>query len=111
MSDTDSKIGKQESWRLYRRLFSYVFPHRMLFVTAMLGYIIFALTAPAATWWLGWTIDTISAEDYEALRILSPLAFIGLAAVRGLGGFMGSYYLAGISNHLVHKLRCELIDR
>ena len=24
---------------------------------------------------------------------------------------MGSYYLAGISNHLVHKLRCELIDR
>ena len=60
---------------------------------------------------LGWTIDAIAAEDYEALRILSPLAFIGLAAVRGLGGFMGSYYLAGISNHLVHKLRCELIDR
>jgi subfamily B ATP-binding cassette protein MsbA len=111
MSDTDCKIGKQESWRLYRRLFSYVFPHRMLFVTATLGYIIFALTAPAATWWLGWTIDAIAAEDYEALRILSPLAFIGLAAVRGLGGFMGSYYLAGISNHLVHKLRCELIDR
>ncbi len=111
MSDTDRKIGKEESWRLYRRLFSYVIPHRMLFATAMLGYIIFALTAPAATWWLGWTVDAIAAEDYEALRLLSPLAFIGLAAVRGLGGFMGSYYLAGISNHLVHKLRCELIDR
>jgi subfamily B ATP-binding cassette protein MsbA len=83
----------------------------MLFVTAMLGYVIFALTVPAATWWLGWTVDAIAAEDYAALRVLSPLAFIGLAAVRGLGGFMGSYYLAGISNHLVHKLRCELIDR
>ena len=111
MSDIDRKIGKEESWRLYRRLFSYVIPHRMLFVTATLGYIIFALTAPAATWWLGWTVDAIAAEDYEALRILSPLAFIGLAAVRGIGGFMGSYYLAGISNHMVHKLRCELIDR
>ncbi|PCI76338.1 MAG: lipid A export permease/ATP-binding protein MsbA [SAR86 cluster bacterium] len=111
MSETDRKIGKEESWRLYRRLFSYVIPHRMLFATAMLGYIIFALTAPAATWWLGWTVDAIAAEDYEALRILSPLAFIGLAAVRGLGGFMGSYYLAGISNYLVHELRCELIDR
>jgi subfamily B ATP-binding cassette protein MsbA len=77
----------------------------------MLGYVIFALTVPAATWWLGWTVDAIAAEDYAALRVLSPLAFIGLAAVRGLGGFMGSYYLAGISNHLVHKLRCELIDR
>ena len=111
MSETDRKIGKEESWRLYRRLFSYVIPHRMLFATAILGYIIFALTAPAATWWLGWTVDSITAGDYEALRVLSPLAFIGLAAIRGLGGFMGSYYLAGISNHLVHKLRCELIDR
>jgi subfamily B ATP-binding cassette protein MsbA len=111
MSETDRKIGKQESWRLYSRLFSYVLPHRMLFATAMLGYVIFALTVPAATWWLGWTVDAIAAEDYAALRVLSPLAFICLAAVRGLGGFMGSYYLAGISNHLVHKLRCELIDR
>jgi ATP-binding cassette, subfamily B, bacterial MsbA len=111
MSEPDRKIGKEESWRLYRRLFSYVLPHRLLFATAMLGYIIFALTAPAATWWLGWTVDSITAGDYEALRVLSPLAFIGLAAIRGLGGFMGSYYLAGISNHLVHKLRCELIDR
>ena len=111
MSETDRKIVKQESWRLYGRLFSYVLPHRMLFGTAMLGYVIFALTVPAATWWLGWTVDAIAAEDYAALRVLSPLAFIGLAAVRGLGGFMGSYYLSGISNHLVHKLRCELIDR
>jgi len=111
MSNSDRKIGKQESWRLYRRLFSYVMPHRFLFVAAMLGYIIFALTSPAATWWLGWTVDAITAGDYESLRVLSPLAFIGLAAVRGLGGFMGSYFLAGISNHVVHKLRCELIDR
>lgn len=111
MSEPNRKIGKEESWRLYRRLFSYVIPHRMLFAAAMAGYIIFALTVPAATWWLGWTVDAIAAEDYAALRVLSPLAFIGLAAVRGLGGFMGSYYLAGISNHLVHKLRCELIDR
>lgn len=111
MSETDRKIGREESWRLYRRLFTYVLPHRMLFATAMLGYIIFAFTAPAATWWLGWTVDAITAGDYESLRVISPLAFIGLAAVRGAGGFMGSYYLAGISNHVVHKLRCQLIDR
>ncbi|MEX0963797.1 MAG: lipid A export permease/ATP-binding protein MsbA [Pseudohongiellaceae bacterium] len=111
MSKPDRKIGKQESWRLYRRLFSYVLPHRMLFAAAMLGYIIFALTTPAATWWLGWTVDAITEGDYESLRVVSPLAFIGLAAVRGAGGFMGSYFLAAISNYVVHKLRCELIDR
>ena len=115
MSDRDKtpdiKLGKEESWRLYRRLFRYMLPHRLIFGTAMLGYVIFALTSPAATWWLGWTVDAITSGDYEALRIISPLAFIGLAAVRGAGGFMGSYFLASISNHVVHKLRCELIDR
>lgn len=111
MSNAERTIDKDQSWRLYGRLFSYVLPHRILFITAMLGYIIFALTAPAATWWLGWTVDAITEQDYEALRILSPLALIALAAIRGLGGFLGSYYLAGISNHLVHKLRCEMIDR
>ncbi|MDB3908198.1 lipid A export permease/ATP-binding protein MsbA [Gammaproteobacteria bacterium] len=115
MSDRDKtpdiKLGKEESWRLYRRLFRYMLPHRLIFGTAMLGYIIFALTSPAATWWLGWTVDAITSGDYEALRIISPLAFIALAAVRGAGGFMGSYFLASISNHVVHKLRCELIDR
>ncbi len=110
MSKQDRKIGKEESWRLYRRVFSYMLPHRPEFSVAMLGYIIFALTAPAATWWLGWTVDAITTGEYEALRILSPLAFIGLAAVRGSGGFMGSYFLSSISNHIVHKMRCELID-
>lgn len=111
MSDSDTKVSKEESWRLYKRLFSYVLPHRAVFAVAMLGYIIFALTAPAATWWLGWTVDAITSGEYADLRILSPLAFVGLAAVRGAGGFMGSYFLASISNHVVHKLRCELIDR
>ncbi len=111
MSDSNQEIGKEESWQLYKRLFAYMLPHRIMFATAMLGYIIFALTAPAATWWLGWTVDAITTGDYADLRVISPLAFIGLAAVRGAGGFMGSYFLAGISNHVVHKLRCELIDR
>lgn len=110
MSQIDRKIGKEESWRLYKRLFSYMLPHRMVFLLAMLGYIIFALTSPAATWWLGWTVDSITTGNYADLRIISPLIFIGLAAIRGIGGFMGSYFLANISNHVVHKMRCELMD-
>lgn len=111
MSGKDEKLSKEKSWRLYKRLFAYMLPHRLAFATAMLGYIIFALTAPAATWWLGWTVDAITSGEYGDLRVLSPIAFVCLAAIRGTGGFMGSYFLASISNHVVHKLRCELIDR
>ena len=93
MSKTEANLGKQESWTLYKRLLSYMLPHRLIFGAAMLGYIIFALTAPAATWWLGWTVDAITEGNYSDLRLLSPLAFVGLAAIRGGGGFMGSYFL------------------
>lgn len=110
MSKTEANLGKQESWTLYKRLLSYMLPHRLIFGAAMLGYIIFALTAPAATWWLGWTVDAITEGNYSDLRLLSPLAFVGLAAIRGGGGFMGSYFLSSIANHVVHKIRCELIE-
>lgn len=82
----------------------------MAMVCAIVGYIIFALTAPAATWWLGWTVDALNSEDYEQLRILSPLLSIAIVVVRGIAGFMASYSLAYISNHVIHELRCALMD-
>ena len=97
-------------WQLYRRLFRYVTPHQVAIYGSIIGYIIFAATTPATTWWLGFTVDAINAENYEELRILSPLLCIAIVVVRGIGGFMGSYSLAAIANHVIHKLRCELID-
>ena len=99
------------SWPLYKRLLRYVFPHRPAMLAAILGYIIFATTSPLTAEWLGWTIDTIESGEYEELRILIPLACMGIVLVRGIGGFLGSYSLAIVSNHMVHKLRCELIQR
>ena len=111
--ETDSQATdiRQQSWPLYRRLFGYVTPHRLAMLGAVLGFILFAGTTPAGTIWLGWTVDAITAENYESLRILSPLLCIVIVLVRGIGGFLGSYSLATIANHVIHKLRCELIDR
>ena len=101
---------KYRGWQLYRRLFRYVIPHQLAIYGSIVGYLIFAATTPATTWWLGLTVDAINAENYEELRILSPLLCIAIVVVRGIGGFMGSYSLAAIANHVIHKLRCELID-
>ena len=101
---------KYRGWKLYRRLFRYVTPHQFAIYSSVIGYLIFAATTPATTWWLGLTVDAINAENYEELRILSPLLCIAIVVVRGIGGFMGSYSLASIANHVIHKLRCELID-
>lgn len=111
MARRDKKDTLTDSWPLYRRLLGYVGPHKLAIYASIVGFIIFALTTPATSVWLGWTVDAINAENYGELRILSPLLCILIVLVRGLGGFMGSYSLAFLSNRVMHQLRCELMDR
>ncbi len=99
-----------EGLNLYRRLLQYVTPHKLAIYGSLLGFLLFAAMAPASAWWLGLTIDAIETENSSQLRILSPLLCVGIVLLRGIGGFLGSYSLASLSNRLVHKLRCELID-
>lgn len=111
MTESTRQSRLKGSWPLYKRLLRYVLPHRPAMLAAILGYIIFATTSPLTSEWLGWTVDAIANGNYLDLRILSPLACMGIVLVRGVGGFLGSYSLASVSNHMVHKLRCELIQR
>ncbi|MDO9317244.1 MAG: lipid A export permease/ATP-binding protein MsbA [Gammaproteobacteria bacterium] len=100
----------QKGWELYKRLLTYVKPHRMVFGISVLGYIIFSITTVATGEWLGWTIDQVTAKNPDA-RMISSLLCVGIVVVRGIGGFMGGYSLEYISNHIVHKLRCDIMDK
>jgi|TARA_B110000459_G_scaffold203321_1_gene259382 subfamily B ATP-binding cassette protein MsbA len=98
-----------DGWLLYKRLLSYVSSQRLAIGASIIGFIIFAATAPAANAWLGWTVDAIEAENYTELRILSPLALISIVIVRGIGGFLGGYSMAHLANYIMHCLRGELV--
>jgi subfamily B ATP-binding cassette protein MsbA len=100
----------RKGWDLYKRLLTYVKPHRMVFAVAVAGYIIFAITGVATAEWLGWTVDQVTARNPDA-RIISPILCVLIVLARGIGGFMGGYSLEYISNHIVHKLRCELMRK
>lgn len=109
MSSEPRENAEYTTWRLYRRLFSYVAPHKLAIWGSLVGYLIFAATGPATSAWLGWTVDAINRQDYADLRVISPILCIVIALVRGIGGFLGSYSLAFIANNVMHKLRCELM--
>lgn len=100
----------QKGWELYKRLLTYVKPHRLVFGISVFGYIIFSITGVATAEWLGWTIDQVTAKNPDA-RIISPLVCVAIVVVRGIGGFMGGYSLEYIANHIVHKLRCDIMDK
>lgn len=102
--------ANEDGWALYKRLLGYVSSQRLAIFASVFGFIVFAATAPAANAWLGWTVDAIESENYDALRILSPLALIAIVIVRGIGGFMGGYSMAHLANYVMHCLRGELIS-
>ncbi|MEX2131059.1 MAG: lipid A export permease/ATP-binding protein MsbA [Pseudohongiellaceae bacterium] len=104
-----SKQRATRSWALYKRLLTYIKPHMLAFQLSILGYIIFAATSVATAEWLGWTVDAIESENYAQLRILSPILCVLIVIVRGFGGFLGSYGIAHVSNHVVHTLRCQIL--
>lgn len=108
MSLTNRDQSASHSLRLYARLLGYLRPHKVAFVFSILGYLLFASTNVAAAKWLGWTIDAIERNDIE-WRLISPILCVLIALFRGIGGFMGGYSIAHIANHLIHKLRCEVM--
>ncbi len=110
MTQIPSANPEYTTWRLYRRLFTYVAPHQLAIWGSLIGFLIFATTSPATAAWLGWTVDAINRGDYADLRLLSPILCVAIVLVRGIGGFLGSYSLAFIANNVMHKLRCELME-
>jgi subfamily B ATP-binding cassette protein MsbA len=96
--------------QVYTRLLSYMRPYVGVFCVCVLGYIIYAASQAAVAPWLGWTIDQVEARSSEG-RILSPILCVLIVVVRGIGGFMGGYSLEYIANHVVHKLRQQIIDQ
>lgn len=97
-------------WNVYRRLLGYVKTAKTAFVLALLGNIVYAaasaLMAPAMKVVFA-AIETPSA-DY---RIMVPLLIIGVFALRGLGSFLGAYYMANVARVIVHTMRTQLFDK
>lgn len=100
----------QQGWQIYKRLLRYVMPHRGVFAISIVGYILFSATGVATAEWLGWTVDQVTARNAEA-RYLAPLFCVAIVVVRGIGGIMGGYSLEYISNHIIFKLRYEVMER
>ena len=109
MSDKISKEKRREATYLYLRLLAYIKGFPLAIFGSLMGYIVFAATTPATTWWLGFTVDAINSENFEEFRVLSPLLCLTIVIVRGIGGFCGSYSLALLANGVIHRLRVELM--
>lgn len=98
------------SWDVYRRLLVYLRPLKFFFILSIIGNAIYAAASGGMAKSLDYVIQTVQNPTEEG-RILLPLLIIGLFTLRGLGGFLGGYFIAHVGRNIVHKIRTEIFDR
>ena len=97
------------NWSLYRRLLVYLKPLKFFFILSIIGNAIYASASAMMAKALEFVIDTVEHPTDEN-RLLLPLLIFSLFIFRGLGGFLGGYYIAYVGRNIVHQIRTEVFD-
>ncbi|MDD7804239.1 MAG: lipid A export permease/ATP-binding protein MsbA [Endozoicomonas sp. (ex Botrylloides leachii)] len=104
-----TKPNKASSLNIYLRLLSYVKPYWAFFVLSIVGYILFALSQPAVAKLLEYFVNVLDGASNIAIYWI-PIAMLVLALIRGIGSFLGNYYLSKVAMSVVHDLRCLMFN-
>lgn len=128
-SEQMSSTAESSDIKIYSRLLSYVVPYWIPFLLSVIGFLIYSVSNVAFVQLISYIVDSLSsggiapnenvAEVFGDLfgapgdlnRTLIPVAIVIIAASRGLGTFVGQYFLQYVATNLVHNLRVELFDR
>ena len=112
------------SLQIYLRLLTYVKPYTGYFALSLLGLAIFALTQPGFAKLLEYFVQALEGEEVTLLQNqawlpnsaisalwLIPSLMIIIAIVRGIGSYLGNYYISKVANFVIHDLRTEMFER
>jgi subfamily B ATP-binding cassette protein MsbA len=95
----------------YRRLITYLKPHRRMFALGVFGMAIFAATDAGWAAFAKFFLDGTFVEKDPRMVWVVPLALVGLFMVRGVGDFLQAYCPGHVGRHIVKTLRAQIFDR
>ncbi len=95
---------------IYRRLLAYLKPYWWAGLLVIAGNLLNAASEVGGAQLVKYIIDAISNHDQSA-KNLFPILVVVMFFFRGVGSFLGSYYISVIARHVVYNLRLEVFDR
>ncbi len=110
MSASNSDKSPAGGVEIYWRLLAYLKPRLLIFMVSVLGFLVFAASQPALAQVMEHLIDAIESGDKDQ-RIIIPLVMMAIFIVRGIGSFVGNYFIAKVSLSIVHTLRVQLFNQ
>ena len=93
-----------------RRILGYTYRYRWSFLISVIGFISFAAADIAAVEWIRRIISYIDSDD-ESLNTILAMSLVLIAIARGLGFFIGNYFMSKVGFGIVHDLRAELFQK
>ena len=114
---------------IYGRLLRYVLPYWPAFLLSVSGFFLYSVANVSFVQLVSYIVDSLQpgttpaseqfsryfsqylSEGEDLNRALIPAAIVLIASARGLGTFVGNYFISYVSFYLVHNLRTELFDR
>ena len=93
-----------------KRILSYTFRYKWSFFISVIGFIMFAAADIAAVDWIRRIIGYINSED-DSLHTLLAASLIFIAMGRGIGFFIGNYFMSRVGFGIVRDLRAELFQK
>ena len=94
---------------VYRRILTYLRPFISYFLVAFFGYSLFAISQPGFAVLMESFVRALDGEYVDDIYLI-PVACIAIALMRGIGSYLGGYYMSKASANVVHSIRCELFD-
>ena len=92
------------------RILGYTYRYRWSFLISVIGFISFAAADIAAVEWIRRIISYIDSDD-ESLNTILAMSLVFIAIARGLGFFIGNYFMSKVGFGIVHDLRAELFQK
>ena len=102
---TEATVGAN-----YKRLLTYLGPQKWYFLLSIIGFAMFAASAPALAHLMGVVEQTLNEPTQENILWLVAALF-GIYLFRGVGTFLGKYFTALVGREIVHALRTQLFNR
>ena len=96
--------------QVYSRLLKYIWPYKLSFVLSILGFAMFAASAPMLAHLMGVVENTLRDPSDDNIRLLI-LALLSVYLFRGVGTFLGKYFTAKVGSGVVYSLRTLLFKR
>jgi subfamily B ATP-binding cassette protein MsbA len=91
----------------YKRILKYLLPFTSYFLIAFFGFGLFAISQPGFAVLMEAFVRALDGEYIDGLYLI-PTACVAIALMRGIGSYLGSYYMSKASANVVHTIRCEL---